>query len=96
MLPGLGPVHLLMVLVVALLVLGPTKLPEAARHVGAAINVYRELRDRVNTEFSPSALVDRVLGDNGPEEEVLGENVPGDAEASTEPTSPGQRGPDTP
>jgi len=93
-LPGLGPVHLLMVLVVALLVLGPTKLPEAARHVGAAINVYRELRDRVNTEFSPSALVDRVLGENGPEEEVLGE--PGDAEASKDAISPGERAPDTP
>ena len=86
MLPGLGPVHLLMVLVVALLVLGPTKLPEAARHVGAAINVYRELRDRVNTEFSPSALVDRVLGENGPGE-------PGDAESST---GPGESVPDTP
>jgi hypothetical protein len=80
-----------MVLVVALLVLGPTKLPDAARHVGAAINVYRELRDRVNTEFSPSALVDRVLGDDGPGENGPGE--PGDAESST---GPGESVPDTP
>jgi len=82
-LPGLGPVHLLMVLVVALLVLGPSKLPEAARHVGSAINVYRELRDRVNTEFSPGALVDKVLGEDAHE-------APATPDASVEPPSDGE------
>ena len=61
MLPGLSPVHLLMVLVVALLVLGPAKLPELARHVGSAMHVYRELRDRMQTELSPRALVESML-----------------------------------
>ena len=35
--PGLGPVHLLVVTVVALLVLGPEKLPQAARQAGKAM-----------------------------------------------------------
>ena len=38
---NLGPEKILVVLVVALIVLGPAKLPQAARNVGTA---YRELR----------------------------------------------------
>jgi sec-independent protein translocase protein TatA len=60
-LPGLTPVHLLVVLVVALLVFGPTRLPELARQVGAAMNVYRELRDRVHHDLNPHALVESLL-----------------------------------
>jgi Sec-independent protein translocase protein TatA len=55
-----------MVLVVALLVLGPTKLPEVARHVGSAVNVFREMRDRMHTELSSRAVVETVL--EGPDE----------------------------
>jgi TatA/E family protein of Tat protein translocase len=69
-LPGLGPVHLLMVLVVALIVLGPTKLPELARHVGSAVQTYRDLRDRLHTELQPNALVENLLG--RPDEEAGG------------------------
>ena len=36
--PGLNPVHVLIVLVVALIVLGPEKLPDAARTLGRFIN----------------------------------------------------------
>jgi Sec-independent protein translocase protein TatA len=54
-----------MVLVVALLVLGPTKLPEVARHVGSAVNVFREMRDRMS-ELSPHSMVETVL--EGPDE----------------------------
>jgi TatA/E family protein of Tat protein translocase len=64
-LPGLTPVHVFVVLVVALLVFGPTKLPELARQVGAAMNVYREFRDRVHTELNPHAIVQSFL--DGPE-----------------------------
>ena len=69
MLPGLGPVHLFMVLVVALLVLGPTKLPEVARHVGSAVNVFREMRDRMHAELSPRSMVETVL--EGPDEPAM-------------------------
>jgi TatA/E family protein of Tat protein translocase len=65
-LPGFGPLHVLVVLVVALLVLGPTKLPELARHMGAALNVYREFRDRVHTELNPRAVIETMLDGGGP------------------------------
>ena len=38
----LQPTHLLLVLVVALLVLGPKRLPEVARHLGTGIRDFRE------------------------------------------------------
>jgi TatA/E family protein of Tat protein translocase len=65
-LPGLTPVHVFVVLVVALLVFGPTKLPELARQVGAAMNVYREFRDRVHTELNPHAIVESFLDGSEP------------------------------
>jgi sec-independent protein translocase protein TatB len=39
--PGLNPIHVLVVLVVALIVLGPEKLPDAARTLGRFINDVR-------------------------------------------------------
>jgi len=39
--PGLSPIHMLVVLLVALVVLGPEKLPDAARQAGRA---FAELR----------------------------------------------------
>jgi TatA/E family protein of Tat protein translocase len=85
-LPGLTPVHIFVVLVVALLVFGPTKLPELARQVGAAMNVYREFRDRVHTELNPHAIVQSFL--DGPEPTAPGATESGESagEAAAEAT----------
>ncbi|MCU1460605.1 MAG: hypothetical protein JWO37_680 [Acidimicrobiales bacterium] len=40
--PGLNPIHILVVLVVALIVLGPEKLPEAARTLGKFVSEFRQ------------------------------------------------------
>ena len=84
MLPGLTPVHVFVVLVVALLVFGPTKLPELARQVGAAMNVYREFRDRVHTELNPHALVESFLDGSAAKER--------DGSGPEEPTGAGAAG----
>ena len=42
-----GPLELLVILVVALIVLGPQKLPEAARSVGRGM---RELKESLTTD----------------------------------------------
>ena len=39
--PNVGPLELLVVLVIALIVLGPQKLPEAGRAVGRGIREFR-------------------------------------------------------
>ena len=42
-----GPLELMVILVIALIVLGPQKLPEAARSVGKGM---RELKESLTTE----------------------------------------------
>ncbi len=55
---SLGPAEIMVILVVALIVLGPTRLPEAGRQVGRALAEVRrwaqgmqnEIRDAIETE----------------------------------------------
>jgi len=46
----LSPAKLLVILVVALLVLGPDKLPKVARQIGGLWGDFRRLRDRLESE----------------------------------------------
>ncbi len=63
--PSLGPAEILVILVIALLVFGPNKMPEIARQVGKGMREFKrvqqhlrsELRDVVS-EFD-STVVDR-------------------------------------
>src|ERR1700688_602813 len=48
----LSPPKLLMILVIALIVLGPDKLPSAARRVGAMWSEFTRLRAHLETEVS--------------------------------------------
>ena len=54
---GLNPVHILVVVVVALVVLGPQRLPEAARQAGKALAEFRrwseDLREEAHSAFDP-------------------------------------------
>lgn len=45
--PTIGPVELVIVLVIALVILGPKRLPEAGRSLGRGI---REFRDSIRPE----------------------------------------------
>ena len=51
----LGPAEILVILVVALIVFGPKRLPEVGRQVGAAMRELRKMQDTVRAEL------DRVL-----------------------------------
>ena len=71
---NVGPAEVLIILVVALLVLGPKKLPEAARQMGKAMTEFRRvtagLQDEVRT-----ALDDHVT------------DLPADLPPAVEPTA---------
>lgn len=62
---SLGPAEILVILVVALIVLGPKRLPEAGRQVGKALSeirrwttdVTREIKDAVDVEVPPKSTV---------------------------------------
>jgi sec-independent protein translocase protein TatA len=60
---GIGPMELAIVLVIALIILGPRRLPQAARGLGSAMRELREsLAGRDEDERGPSAL----RADDGP------------------------------
>ena len=71
--PSLGPAEILVVLVVALLVFGPNKMPEIARQVAKGMREFKrvqqhlksELRDVVSEFDAPSNATDccRASGD---------------------------------
>lgn len=56
---SLGPAEVLVILVVALIVFGPKRLPEVGRQVGGAMRELRKMQDTVRGE------IDSVLHDDG-------------------------------
>ncbi len=49
---NLGPLEIVVILVVALLVFGPKRLPEVGRQVGGALREIRKVQDNVRSEIS--------------------------------------------
>jgi sec-independent protein translocase protein TatA len=49
--PSLGPAEILVVLVVALLVFGPDKMPEIARQVGKGMREFRRVQQHLKSEL---------------------------------------------
>lgn len=66
---GIGMPELILILVIALIVLGPSKLPEVARGIGKALNEFKratqEIKDSIDMEDFKEAkedLVDSISG----------------------------------
>jgi sec-independent protein translocase protein TatA len=49
--PSLGPAEILVVLVIALLVFGPNKMPEIARQVGKGFREFRRVQQHLKSEL---------------------------------------------
>jgi sec-independent protein translocase protein TatA len=62
--PSLGPAEILVILVVALLVFGPTKMPEMARQAGRAFREFRRVQQHLRSEIS-GAMSDLDVGAMG-------------------------------
>ena len=60
---GLGMPELLVILVVALVIIGPKRLPEIARALGKGMREFRRATDEIKHNFT----VDRDVYDPGPE-----------------------------
>jgi TatA/E family protein of Tat protein translocase len=56
---GVGPAELLFILIIALLVFGPKKLPELARDLGKSIAKWRQALEEIQTvtDVSPEKLL---------------------------------------
>ena len=55
---GLGLPEIIIILVVALLVVGPAKLPELARSLGKAFNDFKRMADEVKETFDEEVLAE--------------------------------------
>ena len=81
---GVGMPELIVILVVALVVLGPKRLPEVARTIGKAMAEFRRQTADVMQEFNVQGLLD-----DEPQREAKGsESKPPESKASAAPTPP--------
>jgi TatA/E family protein of Tat protein translocase len=62
--PSVGPTEVLLVLVIALLVLGPHRLPELGRQLGRGIRQFREAARNITKEMGAEDLVEDLKGFN--------------------------------
>ena len=81
---SLGPAEILVILVVALIVLGPKRLPEAGRQVGKAISEIRRWSQAVKYEMNQAFNPEVVVRDPTP----LAEPAPPPAPAAADPPPP--------
>ncbi len=58
---GIGMTELLVILVIALIVFGPTRLPELAKHLGKAMREFRKATEEVKENIGLNELVNEDL-----------------------------------
>ena len=75
---NLGPEEIILILVIALIVFGPKRLPEIGRTLGRSLREFRRASEEIKGQL------DLGLGDDPAEAQVAERRYPG-PEASTEP-----------
>jgi TatA/E family protein of Tat protein translocase len=67
---NIGPLELMVILLLALVVVGPSRLPEVGRSIGRALREFRkvqdEVRDSINFNLDPDPVTPRVPTKPGP------------------------------
>ncbi len=67
---GMGLPEILIILVVALLVVGPSKLPDLARSLGKAFNEFRRMADEVKETLEEEVIKEEPLKEEASKEET--------------------------
>src|SRR3954464_13567276 len=79
--PSLGPAEILVILVIALLVFGPDKMPDIARQVGRGFREFRRVQNHLKAELrdvvSEFDSTDDDLETGTPVPAATGDPVPG-------------------
>ena len=89
---SLGPEKIILILVVALIVFGPQRLPEIARQVGSAIRELRRMQDTVRGELEqvlhPDFLGHDAMGHDAMGHDAMGPSVEETDHAALPPGTP--------
>jgi len=84
---GVGPEELVLILIIALIVLGPERMPKVARDLGRVVGDLRRTSDELREEFLNSdKLLDKAADAAGPQAPVA--SIP--ATTETTPLLPGE------
>ncbi len=59
---SVGPLEIVLVLVIALLVFGPNRLPQAGRNLGRAVREFRRATDSARSELGLDEVIDEFKG----------------------------------
>lgn len=58
--PSIGPTELVLVFLIALVVLGPKRLPDVGRQIGRALREFRSATSEIRSELGVDEIVDEV------------------------------------
>ena len=84
---GVGPEELVLILIIALIVLGPERMPKVARDIGRVVGDLRRTSDELREEFlNADKLLDKAADAAGPPVAA----IPTTTQASEPPTIPGE------
>ena len=95
---NLGPAEILVILVVALLVFGPTRLPEIGRQVGKGVREFRKFQRSLSSDLN-DVLADDVSDSAEPAPQLPPRDdgpTPPPVEAGAKPDDHAEREPDGP
>jgi Tat protein translocase TatB subunit len=87
---GVGPEELVLILIIALIVLGPERMPKVARDIGRVVGDLRRTSDQLREEFlNADKLLDKAADAAGPTTPVP--SLPATAQTNeTVPPIPGE------
>ena len=105
---GIGTQELIIILVIALLILGPKQLPELAKTIGKGLSELRRAMDGVKDTVNPSKVLDKMMEEEEkkekakktakketPKSDAAADKTGTDAETRTETTKKDQDTKDT-
>jgi Tat protein translocase TatB subunit len=81
---GVGPEELVLILIIALIVLGPERMPKVARDIGRVVGDLRRTSDELREEFlNADKLLDKAADAAGPQPPVAA--IPATAQTNEAP-----------